>query len=243
MAVVETERNGQVLIVRMNRPERLNALNAEMRQMLAEAWTEFRHSRALEVAIFALRLICLNGAVMEDGRQRKNHVGGSLGDGELAMEYMADETRQSIDKAFFLKLRDSCFGGSDLTGRVIVAGENFGCGSSRETGARVFLLAGVRAVVARSLARIFSRNVRNLGLPAVECPSLPALAPDALVELDLAHGRLSVPAAALDLPLTPLDPFWTAVLAAGGLLPFLGLGEPVATTKRGVSLPVYQGAR
>ena len=52
MAVVETERNGQVLIVRMNRPERLNALNAQMRQMLAEAWTEFRHSKELEVAIF-----------------------------------------------------------------------------------------------------------------------------------------------------------------------------------------------
>ena len=52
MAVVETERHGQVLIVRMNRPERLNALNAEMRQMLAETWTEFRHSKELEVAIF-----------------------------------------------------------------------------------------------------------------------------------------------------------------------------------------------
>ena len=52
MAVVETERKGQVLIVRMNRPERLNALNAEMRQMLAETWTEFRHDKELEVAIF-----------------------------------------------------------------------------------------------------------------------------------------------------------------------------------------------
>ena len=52
MAVVETERNGQVLIVRMNRPERLNALNTEMRQALAETWTTFRHDKALEVAIF-----------------------------------------------------------------------------------------------------------------------------------------------------------------------------------------------
>jgi enoyl-CoA hydratase/carnithine racemase len=51
MAVVETERKGQVLIVRMNRPERLNALNAEMRQMLAQIWTEFAHSKELEVAI------------------------------------------------------------------------------------------------------------------------------------------------------------------------------------------------
>ena len=52
MAVVETEIHGQVLVVRMNRPDRLNALNTEMRQMLAETWTEFRHSKDLEVAIF-----------------------------------------------------------------------------------------------------------------------------------------------------------------------------------------------
>ena len=52
MAVVETERLGQILVVRMNRPERLNALNGEMRTRLAETWTEFRHSNDLEVAIF-----------------------------------------------------------------------------------------------------------------------------------------------------------------------------------------------
>src|SRR4051812_39297725 len=52
MQVVETERHGQILIVRMNRPERLNALNHEMRTRLAETWTEFRHSDQLEVAIF-----------------------------------------------------------------------------------------------------------------------------------------------------------------------------------------------
>src|ERR1700756_5520711 len=52
MAVVETERHGQVLVVRMNRPERLNALNQEMRTRLAEAWTEFRHDNGLDVAIF-----------------------------------------------------------------------------------------------------------------------------------------------------------------------------------------------
>lgn len=131
-------------------------------------------------------------------------------------------------------------GGSDLAGRVIVAGDNFGCGSSRETGARAFLLAGIRAVVARSLARIFSRNVRNLGLPAVECPSLPALAPDTEVEVDLEGGLLRVPSSSLELPLTPLDPFWIEVLRAGGLLPFLGLHEP-ADPPRGPSLPVYRG--
>ena len=52
MPVVETERHGQILVVRMNRPERLNALNHEMRTELAETWAEFRHSDELDVAIF-----------------------------------------------------------------------------------------------------------------------------------------------------------------------------------------------
>ena len=52
MPVVETERHGQIFVVRMNRPERLNALSHEMRSDLAVAWTEFRHSDTLEVAIF-----------------------------------------------------------------------------------------------------------------------------------------------------------------------------------------------
>ena len=52
MAVVETERHGQILVVRMNRPERLNALSQEMRTRLAETWTEFRRGDEFEVAIF-----------------------------------------------------------------------------------------------------------------------------------------------------------------------------------------------
>src|ERR1051325_11132937 len=52
MAVVETEEHGQILVVRMNRPERLNALNHEMRTRLAETWSDFRKSDRFEVAIF-----------------------------------------------------------------------------------------------------------------------------------------------------------------------------------------------
>lgn len=52
MAVVETETHGQILVVRMNRPDRLNALNHEMRTELAKTWTDFRQSKELEVAIF-----------------------------------------------------------------------------------------------------------------------------------------------------------------------------------------------
>jgi enoyl-CoA hydratase/carnithine racemase len=71
MAVVETERHGQILVVRMNRPERLNALSHEMRTRLAETWTEFRHSNELEVAIFtgAGRAFCA-GEDMKESLQR-----------------------------------------------------------------------------------------------------------------------------------------------------------------------------
>ena len=76
MATVETERHGQVFVIRMNRPERLNALNTEMRGELADAWTEFRKSDQLEVAIFtgAGRAFCAG----EDMKETLEHgvVGG-----------------------------------------------------------------------------------------------------------------------------------------------------------------------
>ena len=71
MPVVETERHGQILIVRMNRPERLNALNLELRSMLAETWTGFRRDDGLEVAIFtgAGRAFCA-GEDMKESLQK-----------------------------------------------------------------------------------------------------------------------------------------------------------------------------
>ena len=73
MAVVETERNGQVLIIRMNRPESLNALNTELRQKLAETWTEFRRSKELEIAIFtgAGRAFCAGEDMKESLAAKK----------------------------------------------------------------------------------------------------------------------------------------------------------------------------
>jgi enoyl-CoA hydratase/carnithine racemase len=71
MAVVETEEHGQILIVRMNRPERLNALNGDLRTALAETWTAFRHDDRFEVAIFtgAGRGFCA-GEDMKESLQR-----------------------------------------------------------------------------------------------------------------------------------------------------------------------------
>ena len=116
-------------------------------------------------------------------------------------------------------------GEADLSGRILVAGHNFGIGSSRETGARVFLLAGIQAVIAVSFARIFHRNVLNLGLPALACPALAECRPQegASVRLDLVGGQVSFGEVTVETQ--PLDPHWQRVLEAGGLAPYLGLGE------------------
>ena len=111
----------------------------------------------------------------------------------------------------------------DLSGRIVVAGTNFGIGSSRETGARVFVLAGIQAVIAVSFARIFHRNVLNLGLPAIACPALAEVEVQegAPVHLDLESGLVRVGDHVLQSE--GLDPHWQRVLQAGGLAAWLEL--------------------
>src|ERR1700757_1245476 len=96
MAVVETERHGQVLVVRMNRPERLNALNQEMRTRLAETWTEFRHDDGLDVAIFTGtgRGFCA-GEDMRESLQRGGPGGARRGVRGLGSQALAARRLQS----------------------------------------------------------------------------------------------------------------------------------------------------
>src|SRR5512134_881625 len=82
MAFVETERHGQVMVIRMNRPERLNALGHDLRTGMAEAWCEFRDSDQLEVAVFTGtgRAFCA-GEDMKESLQR-----GTPGSGAQKIE-------------------------------------------------------------------------------------------------------------------------------------------------------------
>lgn len=74
-------------------------------------------------------------------------------------------------------------------GSIVVAGRNFGCGSSREVVVRAILLNGIHAIIADSFARIFYRNAVNLGLTVVECPGCAARTNNGdLIELDIPAG-------------------------------------------------------
>jgi len=101
-----------------------------------------------------------------------------------------------------------------LKGAVIVAGKNFGCGSSREQAAIALHEAGVVAVIAPGFARIFFRNAINIGRPAIEC-DLPCTN-DTTVRFDLVSGW--VEADGKKYPARPLSPRMREILAAGGLV-------------------------
>jgi 3-isopropylmalate dehydratase small subunit len=105
-------------------------------------------------------------------------------------------------------------------GDVIVAGRNFGNNSSREQAVHILRVLGVGAIVAASFGRQFFRNCINNGLPVVEC-TLPGIVENDEIEVDLASGRVAVPARGIVRETPPLPGEVRAILAAGGLIPFL----------------------
>lgn len=107
-------------------------------------------------------------------------------------------------------------------GDILVAGRNFGCGSSREQAPVALKAAGVAAVIARSFARIFYRNAINLGLPAIVSPSahLECREGDEL-EIDLASGLIRNLSRNLSIAAAPLDPRAIELIRSGGLIPYL----------------------
>ena len=104
-------------------------------------------------------------------------------------------------------------------GDFLVAGRNFGCGSSREQAAAAVKYAGVGAVIAVSFARIFYRNAINLGLPAI-VSEIAAAERDELV-IDLEEGRIENLTQGRVFKAAALDPRAVDLLEAGGLIPYL----------------------
>lgn len=104
-------------------------------------------------------------------------------------------------------------------GDLVVAGRNFGCGSSREEAAFVLKRLGVGAVVAESFARIFFRNAINLGLPVVECKGVSeAVNEGDEVEVDLEEGVLRNITRGVELKCTVLPEFLMDVIRSGGAI-------------------------
>jgi 3-isopropylmalate/(R)-2-methylmalate dehydratase small subunit len=107
-------------------------------------------------------------------------------------------------------------------GDVLIAGRNFGCGSSREQAPLALKGVGVGAVIAESFARIFFRNAVNQGLPVMVCKGVRAsFSTGEEVEYDLGKGVVRNLTRGLELKAEPLPEFMLSILRAGGLIPYL----------------------
>ena len=106
-------------------------------------------------------------------------------------------------------------------GDIIVAGKNFGCGSSREHSPVAIKAAGIKAVVAESFARIFFRNAINIGLPIFTLSDVDGIDDGDIVELDTRTGVFSNSTKGTEFKADPLPDFIQRIVEKGGLINFL----------------------
>ena len=106
-------------------------------------------------------------------------------------------------------------------GDAVVAGRNFGCGSSREQAPAALKQLGVAALVAESFAGLFYRNALNLGLPAVVCADAKRIRDGDHLELDFQKSSIANLTTGENLPFEPIPPHLLEMVRDGGLLPHL----------------------
>lgn len=138
------------------------------------------------------------------------HRAKSLDYKELA-QYLMEDIRPGFYQGF-------------SEGDFIVAGENFGCGSSREYAARILKEAGCNAVISASFARIFYRNAVNVGLLPIECDTSQIEEGDSL-EVNIDDGNIKILNKNVVLKTKPIPPFMQEIIAMGGLANYLKDGR------------------
>ena len=116
---------------------------------------------------------------------------------------------------------DGEFKKKSQTRKVIVAGRNFGCGSSREHAPIAIKASGIELVIADSFARIFYRNAIDIGLPIVECPEAAAAVSDGdELDVDLDSGVITDVTTGKTFTAAPFPPFIQEIIACGGIAAF-----------------------
>lgn len=122
---------------------------------------------------------------------------------------LAKHVFEDIDPEFHKKVgRDKFF---------VIAGANFGCGSSREQAPMALKYAGCQAVLAKSFARIFYRNAFNLGLPLVECDT-DKIRKEDIIEVDIEKGVVTGPEKQYSLTIKPFTKFQKSLVEVGGIV-------------------------
>ena len=116
---------------------------------------------------------------------------------------------------------DTSFASTVKPGEIMIAGKNFGCGSSREHAPLAIKTCGVACVIAATFARIFYRNALNIGLPILECPeAAKAIKVGDTVSVDFDTGVITDETTGKSFQGEPFPPFMQELIAAGGLAAF-----------------------
>ena len=134
---------------------------------------------------------------------------------ELDLKKLAVHAFESIDPTFYAdsqKVKDP----------ILIAANNFGCGSSREQAPQVILACGVSCIIAESYARIFYRNGFNIGLPLIECKGISKMAKQGdELQVDFGKNEIRNLTTGKTLAMSPIPEFMQQLLEAGGLMPYL----------------------
>ncbi len=128
-------------------------------------------------------------------------------------EELAKHAMEDIDTGFIERVKPGDF---------VIAGDDFGCGSSREHAVWALRGAGIKVVMARNFARIFFRNAINNGFLAIECPqAVDTVKTGDEVEIDIAAGQLRNLTTGKEIGFVPLSDFARELIEDGGLLPHI----------------------
>lgn len=129
---------------------------------------------------------------------------------------LASHCMEDIDKTFVNRVK---------SGDIMAAGQNFGCGSSREHAPIAIKASGISLVIAKSFARIFYRNAINIGLAIVECPeAADGISEGDIVEADLDNGIIRNITTGMEYRTAPFPEFIQKIIANGGLMESIAKG-------------------
>lgn len=138
----------------------------------------------------------------------------------IPAEYLTTGDAKKLAAHAFAKVRPE-FSEEVKEGDVIVAADNFGCGSSREHAPRALIGAGISCVIAKSFARIFFRNSINIGLPLVEADVCDRIEEGDEIEVKFDKGVIRNQTKKEEYRFEPLPEFMQKLLDSGGLIPYI----------------------
>ena len=128
-------------------------------------------------------------------------------------DYLATHCMEDLDPNFNRKLEDNAYS-------ILVAGPNFGCGSSREQAPIALKAAGIQCIIATSFARIFFRNAINIGLPIIELNKIDSIETDNMLEINLEEGYIHNISSSEKIPIKKIPSFLQEIIKEKGLVNF-----------------------